>query len=74
MRSGGLRSVVTRVPVVATPDASPFYVGPMNRRDRDEAAALLSRLLDNVDRGEVSADGPTAVALVRRLEGGSAGP
>ena len=41
----------------------------MNRRERDEATALLRRLLDAVDSGALAADGPAAVAVVRRLEG-----
>lgn len=34
-----------------------------------EAAALLRRVLALVDSGDLSADGPAAVGLVRRLEG-----
>lgn len=41
----------------------------MNRRDRQEAADLLHRVLDLVDAGDLSADGPAGVAMVRRLEG-----
>lgn len=41
----------------------------MRASDRTEAAALLRRVLDAVDRGELSADGPAAVAVVRRCEG-----
>jgi hypothetical protein len=41
----------------------------MNRRDRQQAADLLHRLLEAVDHEEISADGPAGVALVRRLEG-----
>jgi hypothetical protein len=37
--------------------------------DRTEAAALLRRVLDAVDRGALAADGPAAVAVVRRCEG-----
>ncbi len=41
----------------------------MKASDRTEAAALLRRVLDAVDRGELAADGPAAVAVVRRCEG-----
>jgi hypothetical protein len=41
----------------------------VNRRDRQEAADLLRRLLGQVERGELTTDGPAAVTLVRRLEG-----
>ncbi len=41
----------------------------MNRADRQEAVDLLRRVLKAVDRGDLTADGPAAVALVRRLEG-----
>lgn len=41
----------------------------MNRADRQEAAAMLRAVLAAVDRGEVAADGPVGVALVRRLQG-----
>lgn len=41
----------------------------MNRRERREATALLSRVLQAVDSGDLAADGPAAVAIVRRLEG-----
>ena len=41
----------------------------MTREDQEQAADLLRRLLDSIDHGDLSADGPAAVALVRRLEG-----
>jgi hypothetical protein len=41
----------------------------MTRREREEAGALFRRVLDAVDNGDLAADGPAAVALVRRLEG-----
>lgn len=41
----------------------------MKASHRTEAAALLRRVLDAVDRGELAADGPAAVAVVRRCEG-----
>lgn len=41
----------------------------MNRRERKEVAALLRRVLDAVDNGDLAADGPAGVAVVRRLEG-----
>jgi hypothetical protein len=41
----------------------------VDRRERQEAADLLRRLLDAVQRGDLAADGPAAVAVVRRLEG-----
>jgi hypothetical protein len=41
----------------------------MNHADRQEAATMLRALLAAVDRGEVSADGPVGVTVVRRLEG-----
>lgn len=41
----------------------------VNRRQRQESAALLRRVLDAVDNGDLAADGPAAVAVVRRLEG-----
>lgn len=41
----------------------------MNRRDRRDAADLLRGVLDAVERGELRADSPAAVATVRRLEG-----
>ena len=39
------------------------------RAERREAADLLRRALDAVNRGDPSADGPVAAAVVRRLEG-----
>lgn len=41
----------------------------MNHGERQEAAALLRRVLDAVDSGALAADGPAAVAVVRRMEG-----
>jgi hypothetical protein len=41
----------------------------MDRREREQAAALLRDILNAVNRGNLSADGPAAVALERRLEG-----
>ena len=41
----------------------------MSKADRGEAAAQLRRVLDAVESGELSADGPVGSALVRRLEG-----
>ncbi len=41
----------------------------MNRRQREKVAAVLDRLLESVRRGELTADGPAAVAMVRRIEG-----
>jgi hypothetical protein len=41
----------------------------MNRRDREEAADLISGVLELAGQGNLSADGPAAVALIRRLEG-----
>ena len=34
-----------------------------------EAAAVIHRLLDAIDKGEIDADGPKGRALHRRLEG-----
>jgi hypothetical protein len=39
------------------------------RAERMQAAAQLRRVLDMVRTGDLSADGPVAVAVVRRLEG-----
>lgn len=50
-------------------DHLPDMLGTVNRRERDESAALLRCVLDAVDSGELAADGPAAVAVVRRLEG-----
>lgn len=41
----------------------------LTRAGQREAADLVQRLLDLVDDGKLAADGPAAVALVRRLEG-----
>ena len=41
----------------------------MDHRERCEAADLLGRLLDAVERGDLVSDGPAAVAVVRRIEG-----
>jgi hypothetical protein len=42
---------------------------PSRRDIVDDAAALLRRLLDAVEDGELEATTPRAVALVRRIEG-----
>ena len=41
----------------------------MTSKDRQEAAALVRRLLAAVEQGEIEADSPTARRLLRRLEG-----
>ena len=41
----------------------------LTKAERQQAADLIRRLLDMVDAGDLAADGPTGVALVRRLEG-----
>ena len=41
----------------------------MNHRDMREAAELLRRLLDAVERGDLDATSGPAQALVRRIEG-----
>jgi hypothetical protein len=41
----------------------------MRRAERREAADTLRRLLAAVEDGTLAADGPAAVAVVRRLEG-----
>ena len=41
----------------------------LNAAQRRDAAALLRRVLTAVDEGTLAADGPAAVAVVRRLEG-----
>jgi hypothetical protein len=41
----------------------------LTRAERRQAADQIQRILDLVDVGELAADGPVAVALVRRLEG-----
>lgn len=41
----------------------------MRQRDVNEAERLLRRVLDAVGRGDLSADGPAATAVARRLEG-----
>ena len=41
----------------------------LTRAERQQAADLLHRVLGAVYDGDLSADGPAAVALVRRLEG-----
>lgn len=41
----------------------------LTRADQREAVDLLRRVLAAVERGESSADGPAAVAVMRRLEG-----
>jgi hypothetical protein len=37
--------------------------------ERQKADDLIQRILDLVDDGDLAADGPAGVALVRRLEG-----
>ena len=46
--------------------------GDVNRTDYAETAAMLRRLLDAVDRGELTASTPQALALMRRMEGAAA--
>ena len=41
----------------------------LTRAERQKAADLIQTLLDTVDDGDLAADGPAGVALVRRLEG-----
>jgi hypothetical protein len=41
----------------------------LTRAERQAAADLIQTLLDMVDDGDLAADGPAGVALVRRLEG-----
>ncbi len=41
----------------------------MRKQDAEDAERLLSRVLDAVERGDLSADGPAATAVARRLEG-----
>lgn len=41
----------------------------MTKAELREAAAMVRRLLEAVDRGELDANSGQAVALVRRLEG-----
>jgi hypothetical protein len=41
----------------------------LTRAERREADDVIQRLLDMVDDGDLAADGPVGVALVRRLEG-----
>ena len=41
----------------------------LTQAERQKAADLMQRLLDLVDDGDLAADGPAGVALVRRLEG-----
>jgi hypothetical protein len=41
----------------------------MTKADNAEAAAMLRRLLDAVDVGDIEANGGRATALVRRMEG-----
>ncbi|MHB8670801.1 MAG: hypothetical protein ACYDAD_09630 [Acidimicrobiales bacterium] len=44
----------------------------MTTRDLADAAAMLRRVLDAVDRGELDASGSAAASLVRHLEGAAA--
>jgi hypothetical protein len=41
----------------------------MTKRDLAEAAALLRRLVEAAERGELEATSAHAVALLRRIEG-----
>jgi hypothetical protein len=41
----------------------------LTKAERQRADDLIQRLLDLVDDGELAADGPAGVALVRRMEG-----
>jgi hypothetical protein len=41
----------------------------LTKAEREKAADLIQQLLDLVDGGDLAADGPAGVALVRRLEG-----
>jgi hypothetical protein len=45
-----------------------LYVG-LTKAERQKADHLIQGLLDMVYDGHIAADGPTGVALVRRLEG-----
>jgi hypothetical protein len=45
-----------------------LYVA-LTRAERREAAHLTQRVLDLVDDGDLPADGPAGVAMVRRMEG-----
>jgi hypothetical protein len=65
---GGRVADPTRVSVLAL-SGSRTYVRPMRERDRSETAELLRRVLVLVEAGRLTADGPAAVAIVRRLEG-----
>jgi hypothetical protein len=41
----------------------------LTKAERQRADDLIQRLLDLVDDGDLAADGPSGVVLVRRLEG-----
>jgi ribosomal protein L14E/L6E/L27E len=41
----------------------------LTKAQQREAGGLIQRILDQIDDGQVAADGPAAVAVVRRLEG-----
>jgi hypothetical protein len=41
----------------------------LTKAERRKGDALIQRILDLVDDGDLAADGPAGVALVRRLEG-----
>ena len=45
-----------------------LHVG-LTKAERQRADNLIQELLDLVDDGHIAGDGPTGVALVRRLEG-----
>lgn len=44
----------------------------VNRTEYAETAAVLRRLLDAVNRGELTAATPQGLALMRRMEGAAA--
>jgi hypothetical protein len=61
---------VAEVPDAAVPVAVHHGYGRhVDHRERCEAADLLRRLLDAVERGDLVSDGPAAVAVAHRLEG-----
>jgi hypothetical protein len=41
----------------------------LTRAERQKAADLIQTLLEMVDDGDLAADGPAGVTLVRRMEG-----
>lgn len=44
----------------------------MTKTEMASTAALIRRLVDAVERGELTATGPKGLALLRRLEGAAA--